>query len=210
MNYATPAADASEKYFITPTDVGRTAFRCSMLSRRYTAKKRSSRCTGAAVADDGSFILLTRSADYTSRVMFYDRDCSTRASYYGRLCIRRGKSSGDFAAVTSVEADGKFRSKINVFRWRQVPPIRSRLRVCGGGSCRGRISGSSADGAPARTAVCRQNSRWRTGHRHFAAISAGRIADTMQKSKNTGNYAVKVFDKTEKSVYNRDVAPDAE
>ena len=44
----------------------------------------------------------------------------------------------------------------------------------------------------------------------LCAISAGRIAILMQKSKNTGNYAVKVFDKNGKSVYNRGVAPDAE
>ena len=175
---------------------------------------------GAAVADDGSFILLTRSADYTSRVMFYDRDCSVRASYYltGYALSVAVSPSGDFAAVTSVEeADGKFRSKINIFRMsggiaNETVTVENALAGVCGFAAADRV----AVAFPDRLTVLRTDGSVQAeipledGTPTLCAISAGRIAILMQKSKNTGNYAVKVFDKNGKSVYNRDVAPDAE
>lgn len=219
VSYATPAADASEKYFIT-YGRGENSFSVFNAFTQIHSEETEFPVYGAAVADDGSFILLTRSADYTSRVMFYDRDCSVRASYYltGYALSVAVSPSGDFAAVTSVEeADGKFRSKINIFRMsggiaNETVTVENALAGVCGFAAADRV----AVAFPDRLTVLRTDGSVQAeipledGTPTLCAISAGRIAILMQKSKNTGNYAVKVFDKNGKSVYNSDVAPDAE
>lgn len=219
VNYGTPAAAASEKYFIT-YGRGENSFAVFNAFTQIHSETTDYPVYGAAVADDGSFILLTRSADYTSRVVFYDRDCSVRASYYltGYALSVAVSPSGDFAAVTSVEdADGNFRSKINIFRLsggiaNETVTVENALAGMCGFAAEDRV----AVAFPDRLTVLRTDGSVQAevslgdGTPALCTIASGRIAVLTKNSKKAGNYTVKVFDKNGKAVYNRDVVPDAE
>lgn len=219
VDYGTPAADASEKYFIT-YGLGENSFSVFNAFAKVHSETTDFPVYGAAVADDGSFVLLTRSEDYTSRVIFYDHSCSVRASYYltGYALSVAVSPSGDFAAVTSVEdPDGHFRSKINIFGLsgsisNETVTVEDAMAGVCGFVAENRVAVFFSD----RLMVLRTDGGIQAEERFgdelpaICTISSGRIAVLLKKSGKIGTYTVKVLDKNGNFVYDTDITPDAE
>ena len=223
VNYATPAVAASEKYFLT-YGRGETSFSLFNAFTRIHSETTEYPVYGAAVADDGSFILLTRSAKYTSRVVFYDRFCKVRASYYltGYALSVTVSPSGDFAAVSSVEdVNGHMTSKVNLFRLtgtisNETVTVENTLASL----CAFTAADRVAIVCPDRLIVLRTDAsvqadiRLEGNEPDLCTVFSGRIAllkkNSLQNGEKSGTATIRVLDKNGKDVYTADVKTDAE
>ena len=223
VDYAAPAVAASEKYFLT-YGRGETSFSLFNAFTRVHSETTEYPVYGAAVADDGSFILLTRSAKYTSRVVFYDRFCKVRASYYltGYALSVTVSPSGDFAAVTSVEdVNGRMTSKVNLFRLtgtisNETVTVENSVASLCAFTAEDRV----AVVCPDRLIVLRTDASVQADVQlegtepDLCAVSSGRIAllrkNSLQNGGKNGTATIRVLDKNGKDVYTTDIRTDAE
>ncbi len=118
VDYAAPAVCASDKYFIT-FDRGEPSFAVYNTFAQVHKEITDFPVYNAAVADNGTFAILTRSRDYTSEVLVYDDNMKPilvlrRTGYITGLSLA---SDGSCLGVVSVEdVDGIFETKISLVR----------------------------------------------------------------------------------------------
>ncbi len=116
--YAAPRVRASDRYFLT---FGRGEYSFSLYNSFVQVHKQSTEYPiyDAAVADNGSHAILTRSRDYTSEVLLYDGDMEPIANYHlnGYVTGLAFNSSGSCLAVVSVESgEGLFETTVTLIR----------------------------------------------------------------------------------------------
>lgn len=218
VEYGTPAVSASEKYFIT-YGLGEHRFSVFNAFTQVHSEVTDFPVYGAAVADDGSFLIVTRSETYTSRIIFYDRDHEVRANYYlnGYALSAAVSPDGGYAAVTSIDVeDGRYVSKVNIFRlsgsitYETVEPEGGLVGLCGF-PAEDRVAVACAD----RLLVLRTDGtvqiEWMPeggSTLSLCAVSSGRIA--LLSRLDGESYRVTVLDKNGRMVYTRRLRPQAE
>lgn len=218
VEYGTPAVSASEKYFIT-YGLGEHRFSVFNAFTQVYSEVTNYPVYGAAVADDGSFLIVTRSETYTSRIIFYDRDREKRANYYlnGYALSAAVSPDGGYAAVTSVDVEnGQYVSKVNIFRLsgsitHETVELAGELVSLCGFSAEDRVAVTCSD----RLLVLRPDgtvqTEWRTesgSTLSLCTISPGRIA--LLSRLDGESYRVTVLDKNGRTVYTRRLRPQAE
>lgn len=218
VDYGTPAVAASEKYFIT-YGRGENSFSVFNAFTQVHTETTEFPVYGAAVADDGSFLILTRSSEYTSRVVFYDRERNVRASYYlnGYALSVTIHAGGSYAAVLSVdETDGRPASKIDLFRLSDLSHETVELTDTLAGYCDFTAEDRVAVVCSDRLLVLRTDGSVLTelslsdAAPLLCTVSSGRIALLSEVAGQTGKYSVRILDKNGKSTYTTVVALSAE
>lgn len=220
VDYGTPAAAASEKYFIT-YGAGEYHFSVFNAFTQIHSESTDYPIYGAAIADDGSFLLMTRSEAYTSRILFYDRDQEIRASYYlnGYALSAAVSPGGSYAAVVSVdEEDGRVVSKVDLFRLSgSITHKTVELEDRFAGLCRFSAEDRVAVACSDRLLVLRTDGTVQQevlpegyGAIQLCTVTAGRIALLQRDTAESGTYLVTVLDKNGKMVYTAHVALSAE
>ncbi len=118
VDYADPEVRASDKYFVT-FDRGEPSFSVYNSFVQVHKELTDFPVYDAAVADDGTCAILTRSRDYTSEVAVYDDDMEPifivrRTGYVTGLAIA---PDGSCLGVVSIEeTGGVFETKISLIR----------------------------------------------------------------------------------------------
>lgn len=220
VEYGTPAAAASEKYFIT-YGAGEYHFSVFNAFTQIHSESTDYPIYGAAIADDGSFLIMTRSETYTSRILFYDRDQEIRASYYlnGYALSAAVSPGGSYAAVVSVdEEDGRVVSKVDLFRLSgSITHKTVELEDRFAGLCRFSAEDRVAVACSDRLLVLRTDGTVQQevlpegyGTIRLCTVTAGRIALLQRDTAGSGTYLVTVLDKNGKMVYTAHVALSAE
>ncbi len=118
VEYAEPVVRASEKYFIT-FGRGEPSFSVYNAFVQVHREETDFPVYDAAVADNGTFAIVTRSRDYTSEVNIYDRDMKPLASYHlgGYVTGLSMEPDGAALGVVSTEAvDGAWETRITLIR----------------------------------------------------------------------------------------------
>lgn len=218
VDYGRPAVAASEKYFIT-YGRGENSFSVFNAFTQVHTETTDFPVYGAAVADDGSFLLLTRSAEYTSRVVFYDRDRQVRASYYlnGYALSVTVHAGGSYAAVLSVdERDGRPTSKLDLFRLSDLAHESVELSDTLATYCDFTAEDRVAVVCSDRLLVLRTDGSLLTelslagSTPRLCTVSTGRIALLTETTGQDGRFSVQMLDKNGKLTYTTVVAPAAE
>ncbi len=118
VDYANPQVRASDRYFLT-FDRGEPSF--SVYNAFVQVHKMSTDFPvfDAAVADDGTFAILTRSRTYTSEVLVYDHDMKPlfvvrRTGYV--IGIDLAPDGGALGIVSVEDTGGSFETKITLVR----------------------------------------------------------------------------------------------
>ncbi len=118
VEYADPHVRASDKYFLT-FGRGETTFSVYNAFVQIHREETPFPIYDAAVADDGSFAILTRSRDYTSEVRLYDNDMTQVAAYSlnGYVTGLSMNREGTALGVVSVESvEGQWCTKVTLIR----------------------------------------------------------------------------------------------
>lgn len=118
VSYGTPAVAASDKYFLTYGRGQNTFALFNAFSKIYSEDTRFP-IYGAAIADDGSFVILTRSQTYASELLFYNRKREQIAAYHlrGYATSLALSPSGATAMVLSTDSEeGVWTTKISVIQ----------------------------------------------------------------------------------------------
>ena len=118
VEYADPHVRTSDKYFLT-FGRGETSFSVYNAFVQIHREMTSFPIYDAAVADDGSFAILTRSRDYTSEVRLYDNDMKQVAAYSlnGYVTGLSMNQDGSALGVVSVESvEGQWCTKVTLIR----------------------------------------------------------------------------------------------
>ncbi len=107
VEYAEPAVRASEKYFLT-FGRGERSFAVYNSFVQVHREETDFPVYDAAVADDGTFAVVTRSRDYTSEVIIYSSDMEPLANYHlgGYVTGLSMAPDGSSLGVVSAEATG--------------------------------------------------------------------------------------------------------
>lgn len=118
VDYATPVVRASEKYFLT---FGRGENSFAVYNSFVQVHRESTEFPvfDAAVADNGTFAILTRSRDYTSEVVLYDSNMEKVATHHigGYVTGMALNASGTCLGVVSVESKaGVWETRITLTR----------------------------------------------------------------------------------------------
>ena len=210
--YGTPAVAVSDKYFIT---YGRGECTWSIYNAfsQIRSEETEFPVYGAAVADDGSFAILTRSMTYTSEVIFYDKNMEKTAAYHrdGYVTCVAMNPAGTFAVIASVEdVDGHWVSKITLLR---LSGRITEQSVTVNGAFAG-VCGFTADDRAAvvftdRVMVLRTDGTAVSDTKFggldvsLCAVSAGRIAVVLEQPRKAHEYTVTVLDKNGKTVFTK-------
>ncbi|MCQ2428995.1 MAG: DUF5711 family protein [Clostridia bacterium] len=219
VSYGTPAVAASDKYFIT---YGRGECSFSVFNAFSQIRNETTEFPvyGAAVADDGSFAILTRSKLYTSEALFYDKDMNKVADYHlnGYVTFLSLNPSGTNAVLTSVEdVDGQWVSTVVLIR------LSGRI-TAETVSVKGAFAGVCGFMADDRAAVVYTDRLQvlRTDGTVIAdevisdrditlcAVADGRTALVTEDSRSVPARQVLVYDKNGRSVYKADLDIQAE
>ena len=116
--YADPCVRASDKYYLT-FGRGETSFNVYNSFVRVYREITEFPIYEAAVGDNGSFAVVTRSRDYTSEVVIYDGDMEKLANYHlnGYVTGISMNGKGDCLGIVSVESvDGIWETKVTLIR----------------------------------------------------------------------------------------------
>ncbi len=116
VDYTEPVVRASEKYFLTFSRGGKS-FSVYNAFVQVHRELTEFPVYEASVADDGTFAILTRSQDYTSKVIVYDRDMEPLAAYHlgGYVTGLSMCADGSAVGITSVESvAGRWETKVTV------------------------------------------------------------------------------------------------
>lgn len=217
VSYGSPAVAVSDKYFLT-YGLGERSFALYNAFSQVYGEDTEYPVYGAAVADDGSFAVLTRSQTYTSEVIFYDRDMNRLAAYHlgGYATSLALNPSGETAAILSVDSqDGLWSTKISLIRVsdRMTENSVQTVTLTGtfGGVCdfvaEDRVAAVLSD----RLLILRPDGEILSETVFdgliptLCTIGAGRVAVLSEKSTDLSEKDLKVFDKSGKIVYNRSI-----
>ena len=116
--YAEPCVRASDKYCLT-FGRGETSFNVYNSFVRVYREITEFPIYEAAVGDNGSFAVVTRSRDYTSEVVLYNGDMEKMANYHlnGYVTGISMNGEGDRLGIVSVESvSGVWETKITIIR----------------------------------------------------------------------------------------------
>jgi hypothetical protein len=220
VSYGTPAVAVSDKYFLT-YGLGERSFSLYNAFSLVYSEDTEYPVYGAAVADDGSFAVLTRSQTYTSEVLFYDRDMNTLAAYHlgGYATSLALNPSGETAAILSVDSeDGVWITKISLIRVSSRMTENSvqtvTLTNTFGGVCGFVAEDRVAVVLSDRLLILRPDGEILSETMFdgltptLCAITAGRVAVLSEKSTDSSTKDLSVFDKSGKVVYNSGIAWD--
>ena len=214
VSYGTPAVAVSDKYFIT---YGRGECAYSVFNAFSQIRSESTEFPvyGAAVADDGSFAILTRSKTYTSEVIFYDKNMEKVADYHmnGYVTSIAMNADGTYAVIASAEdVSGHWVSKIVLLRLtgritEQSVTIEGAFAgVCGFTAedraavvFTDRVMVLRTDGTPV------SDTTFGSLDVSLCAVSPGRIAVVLEQPQKPQERTVIVLDKNGKTVYTRNV-----
>ncbi len=201
---------ASDKYFLV-WGLGETSFSLFNAFTKVYSETTDFPIYGAAVADDGSFAIVTRSRDYTSEVILYSKNMTRISDYHlrGYVTSLSLAPSGDTAAVLSAEAkDGVYTTKISIIRISDRISLETlTLEDTFGGICgftaEDRISAVLSD----RVLTLRPDGEVLSQvsldeDSSLCALSAGRVAILARVSGQPSQYRLKVLDKNGRMVYN--------
>lgn len=118
VSYADPCVRASDKYCLT-FGRGENSFAVYNSFAQVHGETTAFPVYEAAVANDGSFAIVTRSRDYTSEVLLYDGNLHpTAALHLNGYCVGLSfNPEGDRLGIVSVEAvEGVWETKVTMVR----------------------------------------------------------------------------------------------
>ena len=172
----------------------------------------------AAVADDGSFCVVTRSRDYRSEVLLYDNDMKKIADchlqgYVTDVCM---SPTGSVCGILSLEEqNGVFVTTVTVIRMsdrvtRETVTLTDTYAGVCGFVAEDRLAVITGD----RLLIVRPDGGIQSEtvfadeEPSLCAISTGRVAVLSRKSTDLSENVLKVFDKNGKIVYTVSMTPD--
>ncbi len=119
VDYAAPEIRSSDKYFLT-FGRGETSFAVYNAFVQVHRESTDFPVYDAAVADNGTFAILTRSRDYRSEVVLYDGDMEKLATHHiakGYVTGLAINDAGTLVGIVSVEADaGVWETTVTLIR----------------------------------------------------------------------------------------------
>lgn len=210
VEYATPCARASDKYLLT-FGRGETGFALYNSFVRVYAESTEFPVYDAAVADNGSFAVVTRSRDYTSEVVIYDGDMEKLANYHlgGYVTSVAMSRDGATLGVVSVEAaEGMWETTVTLIRLgNRITHETATVAGETGLACGFADDDRLAVVTDGRLLVFKPDASI-TGEHLFeestpahCAIARGRVAVLTESADHLAGYALTVFDRNGREVY---------
>ena len=208
--YAQPCVRASEKYCLT-FGRGEKSFSVYNSFVRIHREITEFPVYDAAVGDNGSFAVVTRSRDYTSEVVIYDGDMEKLANYHlnGYVTGLAMNGEGNRLGIVSVESvNGLWQTKVTLIRvGNRISQQSATLSGTFGSTCgfvtEDRLAVVFSDRLLIwdSDATVKGEVRFESTTPALGAISAGRVAMLSEVRADISQRKLQVFDKNARSVY---------